>query len=118
MKIKLILVALAFMSMVGCTSTQTLESGSADLANQIEAGDHLIIHEKSGATVEMVLGSVDGDVLKGTLAKEPATEVTINVADVEKIEKKTLDGVKTVAVAAGGAGLLYILLAVAVFLTW
>ena len=118
MKYKLIIMLLAFASLVACTSTQTLESEQATLEARLETGDHLIIREKSGRTVDMVLKSIEDDELRGVLSDDPATAVSVNMSDVEKIEKETVDGFKTVAAAAGGAGLLYILLATVVFLTW
>jgi len=68
MKSKLTVILIAGISLVGCTTMRPIETGQANLTEQLEAGDHLVIYEKSGRIVDMTLEVIDGDSLEGTLA--------------------------------------------------
>ena len=86
MKSKLTVILTAGISLVGCTTMRPIETGQANLTEQLEAGDHLVIYEKSGRIVDMTLEVLDGDSLEGTLAGNNLIPVEVDINDIEKIE--------------------------------
>ena len=106
MKTKLIIVLFTLTSLVGCTSMQTMNQSSSELTDQLEAGDHLIVYEKSGRIVDMKLSAIDGDVLKGELTGKIFHTVEVNINDIAKIEIEKIDGGKTTLAIVGGIILL------------
>ncbi len=102
MKSKLTVILIAGISLVGCTTMRPIETGQANLTEQLEAGDHLVIYEKSGRIVDMTLEVIDGDSLEGTLAGNNFIPVEVDINDIEKIEVEKIDGVKTTLAVVGG----------------
>ncbi len=103
MKSKLIVILIAGISLVGCTTMRPIETQQSNLTEQIEVGDHLVIYEKSGRIADMTLTLIDGDSLHGSLADSRRTPVQVDINDIEKIEVEKIDGVKTTLAVIGGA---------------
>ena len=80
-----------------------IETEQSNLTERLEAGDHLVIYEKSGRIADMTLTLIDGDSLKGTLAGNNFIPVEVDINDIEKIEVEKIDGVKTTLAVVGGA---------------
>lgn len=99
---KLTVILVAGISLVGCTTMRPIETGQANLIEQLEVGDHLIVYEKSGRIVDMTLGVIDDDSLEGTLADNSLIPVEVDINDIEKIEVEKIDGVKTTLAVVGG----------------
>ena len=102
MNSKLIIILIAGISLIGCTTMRPIEAQQSNLAEQVEVGDHLIVYEKSGRIVDMTLGVIDGDSLEGTLADDTLIPVEVDINDIEKIEVEKIDGVKTTLAVVGG----------------
>ena len=103
MKSKLIVILIAGISLVACTTMRPIETQQSNLTEQIEVGDHLVIYEKSGRIADMTLTLIDGDSLHGSLADSRRTPVQVDINDIEKIEVEKIDGVKTTLAVIGGA---------------
>lgn len=103
MKTRLMIILLCLTSMVGCTSMQSVKTEPSRLAEQLEAGDRLVIYENSGRVIDMTLAMIDGDTLRGALTIAPATVVEVNIADIQKIEVEKIDGGMTALAVVGGA---------------
>lgn len=103
MNSKLIVILIASISMIGCTTMRTVDREKYDLTEKLEIGDHLIVYETTGRIVDMKLDSFNGDYLEGTSAKGYPTMVDVNINDIEKIEVEKIDGVKTTLAVVGGA---------------
>jgi len=103
MKSKLIVILIAGISLVGCTTMRPIETQQSNLTEQIEVGDHLVIYEKSGRIADMTLTLIDGDSLHGSLPDSRRTPVQVDINDIEKIEVEKIDGVKTTLAVIGGA---------------
>ncbi len=103
MKSKLIVILIAGISLVGCTTMRPIETQQSNLTEQFEVGDHLVIYEKSGRIADMTLTLIDGDSLQGSLADSRRTPVQVDINDIEKIEVEKIDGVKTTLAVIGGA---------------
>lgn len=99
---KLTVILIAGISLVGCTTMRPIETGQANLIEQLEVGDHLIVYEKSGRIVDMTLAVIDDDSLEGTLADNSLVPVEVDINDIEKIEVEKIDGVKTTLAVVGG----------------
>ncbi len=102
MNSKLIIILIAGISLVGCTTMRPIEPQQSNLIEQVEVGDHLIVYEKSGRIVDMTLGVIDGDSLEGTLADNSFLPVEVDIDDIEKIEVEKIDGAKTTLAVVGG----------------
>jgi hypothetical protein len=103
MNSKLIVILIAGISLVGCTTMRPIDAQQSSLTQEVEVGDHLIAYEKSGRIVDMTVSVIDGDVLKGTLAENSHVPVEVDINDAEKIEVEKIDGVKTTLAVVGGA---------------
>lgn len=102
MKARLFVILLAGISMVGCTTMRTVDSQPANLTEQIEVGDHLVVYEKSGRIVDMTVSVISDTTLEGTLAENTFAPVTVVIDDIEKIEVEKIDGAKTTLAVVGG----------------
>ncbi len=103
MKSKFIVILIAGISLVGCTTMRPIDTQQSNLTEQFEVGDHLVIYEKSGRIADMTLTLIDGDSLQGSLADSRRTPVQVDINDIEKIEVEKIDGVKTMLAVIGGA---------------
>ena len=113
MNSKLIIILIAGISLVGCTTMRPIEAQRSNLTEQVEVGDHLIVYEKSGRIVDMTLGVIDGDSLEGTLADNSLIPVEVDINDIEKVEVEKIDGVKTTLAVVGGTIVILPLLVIA-----
>ncbi len=101
MNSKLIIILIAAISLIGCTSMRTVNSQRSSLIAQLAAGDHLIVYEKSGRKVDMILRSINVDSLRGTLAENSSIPVVVEIDDIEKIKVERHDKVKSMAAFLG-----------------
>ena len=106
MNSKLIVILIAGMSLIGCTTMRPIDTRKADLIEQLEIGDHLIIYEKSGRTTDMTLSQIDADRLQGTLGKTSTiyastVYVEVDIGDIERIEREGIAVGKTAAATLG-----------------
>jgi hypothetical protein len=102
MNSKLIIILIAGISLVGCTTMRPIDGQQTNLAEQVEVGDHLIVYEKTGRIVDMTVAVIGADSLEGTLASSSYVPVTVDIDDIEKIEVEKIDGVKTTLAVVGG----------------
>lgn len=101
MKLKLILAMLALTSIVGCTSIQTVNPATTNLAEQLEAGENLVVYERAGRVIKMTLVSIQGETLNGTLTDSPETAVAVNFADIYQLKVERIDKRKTTIAVLG-----------------
>ncbi len=101
MNSKLIIILIAGISLIGCTTMRPIDTRKADLIEQLEIGDHLIIYEKSGRTTDMTLAQIDADRLQGTLGKTSTVYVEVDIDDIERIEREGIAVGKTAAATLG-----------------
>ena len=106
MNSKIIIILIAGISLLGCTTMRPIDTRKSDLTEQLEVGDHLVVYEKSGRIVDMTLAVIDGDTLKGTLAETTGIAVQLDVNDIEKIEVERIAVGRTTAAILGGIVLL------------
>lgn len=102
MNSKLIIILISAISLIGCTTMRPIEPQQANLAEQVEVGDHLIVYEKSGRIIDMTVSVIDGDRIEGTLADSSGFPVAVDVNEIEKIEVEKIDGAKTTLAVVGG----------------
>lgn len=106
MKSKLMIVLMASISLIGCTSMRELDAQHPDFAEQIEVGDHLVVHEKTGRVVDMTLTEIDGGVLYGSYHGQGLQSVDVYIDDIAMIEIEKISVAKTSAAVVGGIVLL------------
>ncbi len=80
---------------------RTVKSQRPSLTAQLAAGDHLIVYEKSGRKVDMILRSINVDSLRGTLRDNISTPVVVEIDDIKKIKVEKHDKVKSAAAFLG-----------------
>jgi len=100
---KLIVILIASISMIACTTMRTIDREKYELTEKLEVGDHLVVYETTGRIVDMKLDSIEGDYLQGTSTDGYPTMVDVNINDIEKIEVEKIDGVRTTLAVVGGA---------------
>ena len=101
MNSKLIICLVAAIALVGCTSMRPMDAARADLATQLDAGDHLVVYERSGRVLDMKYRDIEDERIRGW-ATDTSGPVSVAVADVERLEIEKVDGVKTTLAVAGG----------------
>ena len=106
---KLIIILIAGISLMGCTTMRPIDTRKSDLTEQLEVGDYLVVYEKSGRTYDMTLAMIDGDTLHGTLGQTSGTAVQVDVNDIEQIKAKRIAVGKTTGAILGGIVLLPIM---------
>ncbi|MCH7821878.1 MAG: hypothetical protein IIA07_07670 [Proteobacteria bacterium] len=99
---KLIIVLIAAVSLIGCTSMRPMSTQETDLRAQLEMGDHLVVFENTGRIVDMTLTEIDGDILRGRLTDGSMGPTHIDIENIEKIEVEKISGVKTTLAVVGG----------------
>jgi hypothetical protein len=94
-------VLLCALSLVGCTSlqavvdTQGREGGEAPISGRaIAAKDTLTVTPRQGERFVMEVVTVSGSEIQGTVG-DAKTPLTVRLADVEKVERREFDGVRT-----------------------
>ena len=98
---KSLIVLLAAVSLVGCTSMRPLDANQANLASELEAGDHVVVYERSGRILDMDFRDLENDRIRGW-ATDGTGPVSADVGDIERLEIEKIDGVKTTLAVAGG----------------
>ena len=112
---KLIIILIASISMIACTTMRPIDREKYELNEKLEIGDHLVVYEKTGRIVDMKLDSIEGDYLEGTSTDGFPTMVDVKIDDIEKIEVEKIDGVKTTLAVVGGAIVFLPLMVIAAF---
>jgi hypothetical protein len=102
---KLILLV-SLIPLVGCTSMRVVDMAPADFADQLEAGEHLVVYEKYGRIVDMKVTKIEDGVLFGSLSSNGLQAVEVRLEDIEKIEIEKISGAKTTGAVVGGIVLL------------
>jgi hypothetical protein len=105
------------LALVGCTSLQTVagaqgrEGGEALIGGRtIAAKDTLTVTPRQGERFVMEVVSVSGSEIEGTVGTAK-TPLTVRLADVEKVERREFDGVRTgllVLSIVSGVALVYL----------
>ena len=112
---KLIIILLASISMIACTTMRPIDREKYELNEKLEIGDHLVVYEKTGRIVDMKPDSIEGVYLEGTSTDGFPTMVDVKIDDIEKIEVEKIDGVKTTLAVVGGAIVFLPLMVIAAF---
>ena len=112
---KLIVILIASISMIACTTMRPIDREKYELTEKLEIGDHLVVYETSGRIVDMKLDSFNGDYLEGTSADGYPTMVDVNINYIEKNEVEKIDGVKTTLAIVVGVIVLLPLMVIAAF---
>ena len=102
MVIKRILILITVFSLAGCTSMRPMDISEPDFAEQLEAGDHLVVYEKSGRVIDMTLAQVEDTKLVGSWHDNGYDTVDIEIDQIVKIEIEKISGPKTTAAVVGG----------------
>lgn len=79
-------IALACISLVGCSSTRTLDGDAADWNSTLDTGDRITIIEESGRKVAVRYETIEDGVLYGALYDDAGSAYSIPVDDIEKLE--------------------------------
>ena len=91
-----------------------MDARQADLHEELEIDDHLVIYEKSGRIVDMTFIEIDGDGIRGRLRDGSLGSITVAISDIEKMEIEKIDGAKTTLAVVGGTIVILPLAAIAV----
>lgn len=113
MSSKLIIILLTVVSLIGCTTMRPMDTRQADLHEELETDDHLVIYEKSGRIVDMTFIEMDGDRIRGRLRDGSLGSITVAISDIEKMEIEKIDGAKTTLAVVGGTIVILPLAAIA-----
>ena len=106
MNSKLIVILIAGISLMGCTTMKPVDIRKSDLTEQLDGGDHLVVYEKSGRKVDMTLTLIDADYLRGTLGENTSVPVEVHIDDIETIESEKIAVARTAGAILGGIVLL------------
>ncbi len=106
MNSQIMIIMIAAISMVGCTTMRPIDTRKADLIEQLKVGDYVVIYQKSGRSVDMTIHAIDAYTLQGTLGKNNGTSVQVDIDDIETIEKEGIAVAKTTGAILGGIVLL------------
>ena len=101
MLLRNLIVVLLSCSLMACTSMKMYTGSYSELADEVAAGDHVMIRDRTGRVVDMRLTAVSAESLTGTLTGRSAT-VVVPIADIERIDIERVDGLKTSFAVVGG----------------
>jgi hypothetical protein len=101
MNIKRMIVLFSILSLMACTTMESINSAHPDLADDLEPGEKLVLHMHSGQVLTMTLISFDGETLHGTGVTAPTLPLEINIQDVRRIVVERLDGNRTLRAISG-----------------
>ena len=101
MRSRMIIFLITTISLIGCTSMRTMDAQQADLTEQLEAGDHLVVYEKSGRKVDMTLSEIDDGILYGSQFQNGLDTVEVEISEIVRIEIEKISGVKTTGAVLG-----------------
>lgn len=80
------IIALACISLVGCSSTRTLDGDSADWNSTLDTSDRITVFEASGRKVAIRYETIEDGVLYGALYDDSGTGYSIPVDEIDKLE--------------------------------
>lgn len=79
-------IALACISLLGCSSTRTLDGSAADWSSTLHTSDRITVYEASGRKVAIRYETIEDDVLYGALYDDAGSGYSIPVDEIEKLE--------------------------------
>ena len=106
MNMKRTIILLTVISLAGCTSMRPMDVAEPGFVEQFEAGDHLVVHEKSGRVVDMTFVRADEGTLYGSWYGNGLSTVEVDIDQVLRVEVEKIFGGKTTAAVFGGLLLL------------
>ncbi len=106
MNSKIIIILIAGISLIGCTTMRPIDTRKADLTEQLKVGDYVVIYQKSGGSVRMTIDTIDAYTLQGTLGKKGGRFVQVDISNIETIERERIAVAKTTGAILGGIVLL------------
>lgn len=113
-KVQLSVVALGCAAMVACTNLRVVADGSEASSNALrrpqpvlEPRDIAVITTADGQRIEMQVTSIDDRDVVGVVDNQ-AQPVRIPISQIQRVERRELDGVKTTLAVLIPAILLYI----------
>lgn len=108
-----LLAILISVALAGCTSMRPIPAERAELTGLVDAGDHLVVYERSGRIVDMMLVRVEPDRLYGHSTESGTGTVSIAISDIERVDVEKIDGARTTLAVIGTVVVLIPLMAIA-----
>jgi len=102
MNYKLVILVISAISLVGCTTMRPIDTQDSSIIDEVKVGDHVIVYERSGRTVEIDVDEISYSKLSGSSANGSNRSINVNIADIEKVEVEKIDGIKTTLAIVGG----------------
>lgn len=99
---KLLVVMIAAMSLIGCTSMRPVDAQRTDLAAELDVDDRLMVYETSGRIIDMTFIALDDGKIRGRMNDGSLGPISVATADIEKLEIEKIDGAKTTLAVVGG----------------
>lgn len=99
---KLLVVLIAVIALMGCTSMRPVDVQQLDLAAELEADDRLLVYESSGRIIDMTFIALDDGTIRGRMNDGSQGPISVAVTDIEKLEVEKIDGAKTTLAVVGG----------------
>lgn len=94
MTIRYATVLLICLSVIGCSSMHPMSGTPASAAEELKAGELIVIQKLSGTETEMIFTQVSNGAIHGTLTDGSSAQ-TIALADIDQIEARRTDGVRS-----------------------
>ncbi|MDP3859543.1 MAG: hypothetical protein Q8Q73_17440 [Stagnimonas sp.] len=91
--------AVAALSLVACTSLRPLPAGDRQWRDQVHVGDDVSVAASNGKTYLLTLTEVDDEKIVGIGDNK---KVTIRYAQIQQLELRKLNALKTSAAVGGG----------------
>jgi hypothetical protein len=116
-----LVVATAAVSLAACTTVRQLSPGqsgncalapAADPADQVQPGDDLVIRMKDGRMVTLRVGAVEPRSIAGA-ASGQASPVQVECDQIESLERREVDKVRTTVLVVGVVALVALFIAAA-----
>lgn len=79
-------IALACISLIGCSSTRTLDGDAANWSSTLDTSDRITVFEESGRKVAIRYETIEDGVLYGALYDDAGSAYSIAVDQIEKLE--------------------------------
>lgn len=78
--------AIACVSLIGCSSTRTLDGDAATWSSTLDTSDRITVFEESGRKVAIRYETIEDGVLYGALYDDAGSGYSIPVDEIEKLE--------------------------------
>ena len=93
---------LVLAALAACTTMQAVKQQEWLLTYYLEIGDHIIVYETNGRSVDMRFVIVEENVFRGSLFDDGLESVEIELEHIEKIEAERIALGRTTAAVLGG----------------